>query len=103
MRLRERYRYDREREASLVYRTTDRQHPGVAALYRRGDVLLGGEGTPLRPPDPRAPRRKDPPAGPRAPPRPPAGGRAAGGGSFPGPARRPPAPSPATTTPLKNC
>jgi sulfate adenylyltransferase len=52
MRLRERYRYDREREASLVYRTTDREHPGVAALYRRGDVLLGGEVTLLRPPDP---------------------------------------------------
>ena len=52
MHLRERYRYDREREASLVYRTTDREHPGVAALYRRGDVLLGGEVTLLRPPDP---------------------------------------------------
>ena len=43
MRLRDRYRYDREREATLVYRTTDRDHPGVAALYRQGDVLLGGE------------------------------------------------------------
>ncbi len=52
MHLRERYRYDREREAALVYRTTDREHPGVAALYRRGDVLLGGEVTLIRPPDP---------------------------------------------------
>jgi len=52
MRLRDRYRYDREREASLVYRTTDREHPGVAALYRREDVLLGGEVTLIRPPDP---------------------------------------------------
>ena len=52
MLLRERYRYDREREARLVYRTTDESHPGVAALYRRGDVLLGGDVTLLRPPDP---------------------------------------------------
>ena len=52
MRLRDRYRYDREREAALVYRTTDREHPGVAAIYRREDVLLGGEVTLLRPPDP---------------------------------------------------
>ncbi len=52
MRLRERYRYDREREAALVYRTTDREHPGVAALYRKEDVLLGGKVTLLRPPDP---------------------------------------------------
>ncbi|QIN85037.1 sulfate adenylyltransferase [Rubrobacter tropicus] len=52
MLLRERYRYDRGREARLVYRTDDQDHPGVAALYRRGDVLLGGEVTLLRPPDP---------------------------------------------------
>ena len=51
MMLRERYRYDREREARLVYRTNDRDHPGVAALYRRGDVLLGGEVDMIRPPD----------------------------------------------------
>src|SRR5215217_1431415 len=43
MLLRERYRYDKEREASEVYRTTDEEHFGVAALYRQGDVLLGGE------------------------------------------------------------
>ena len=52
MLLRERYRYDREREARLVYRTTDQDHPGVAALYRRGDVLLGGEVDLIRSPDP---------------------------------------------------
>jgi len=52
MRLGDRYRYDREREASLVYRTTDREHPGVTALYRREDVLLGGEVTLIRPADP---------------------------------------------------
>jgi sulfate adenylyltransferase len=52
MLLRERLRYDREREARLVYRTTDQDHPGVAALYRRGDVLLGGEVDLIRSPDP---------------------------------------------------
>src|SRR5215212_4729932 len=39
MLLRERYRYDKKREARMVYRTTDQDHPGVAALYRQGDVL----------------------------------------------------------------
>src|SRR5215203_3018080 len=43
MLLRERYQYDKEREAQMVYRTTDGEHPGVAALYRQGEVLLGGE------------------------------------------------------------
>src|SRR5919107_1871518 len=51
MLLRERYRYDKEREARMVYRTTDQDHPGVAAVYRQGDVLLGGEISLLRPPD----------------------------------------------------
>lgn len=41
----DRYRYDKEREAREVYRTTDGEHPGVAALYRQGDTLLGGEVT----------------------------------------------------------
>lgn len=41
--LKELYRYDKEWEAREVYRTTDEDHPGVAALYRQGDVLLGGE------------------------------------------------------------
>jgi len=50
--VRERYRYDKEREARLVYRTMDADHPGVAALYRQGDVLLGGEVALLRKPDP---------------------------------------------------
>jgi sulfate adenylyltransferase len=42
MELEEIYKYDREREARLVYRTTDEAHPGVRNLYRRGDVHLGG-------------------------------------------------------------
>ena len=49
--LREMYGYDKEREARLVYRTTDADHPGVAAVYGQGDVLLGGEVELLRPPD----------------------------------------------------
>jgi sulfate adenylyltransferase len=49
--LREKYRYDKAREARLVYRTTDADHPGVAAIHRQGDVLLGGEVELLRAPD----------------------------------------------------
>ncbi|MBC7345836.1 MAG: sulfate adenylyltransferase [Clostridia bacterium] len=41
--LEEKYRYDREREARLVFRTLDPAHPGVARLLRRGEVLLGGK------------------------------------------------------------
>jgi sulfate adenylyltransferase len=40
--LAEKYRYDKGREAELVYRTTDAAHPGVRALYDQGDWLLGG-------------------------------------------------------------
>jgi len=41
--LAEKYRYDKEREAELVYRTTDAAHPGVRTLYNQGDWLLGGK------------------------------------------------------------
>jgi sulfate adenylyltransferase len=40
--VREKFRYDRALEARQVYRTEDDAHPGVAALYAQGDVLLGG-------------------------------------------------------------
>jgi sulfate adenylyltransferase len=40
--LAESFAYDKQREASAVYRTEEEAHPGVAALYRQGDVLLGG-------------------------------------------------------------
>lgn len=43
MDLEEIYRYDREREARLVYHTTEEAHPGVRNLYRRGDIHLGGK------------------------------------------------------------
>jgi sulfate adenylyltransferase len=36
------FRRDREAEARAVFQTTDRSHPGVAALDRAGDWLLGG-------------------------------------------------------------
>jgi sulfate adenylyltransferase len=39
------YSYDKEREAREVYRTTDPEHPGVAALRRQSELLLGGEVT----------------------------------------------------------
>lgn len=42
MQLEEIYRYNREREAKLVYGTADESHPGVRNLFRRGDVHLGG-------------------------------------------------------------
>jgi sulfate adenylyltransferase len=46
MEVTEKYPYDRdvkEREAREVYRTTEEAHPGVARIYRRGQVLLGGD------------------------------------------------------------
>ncbi len=40
--LAQKFGYDKRREASQVYRTEEEAHPGVAALYAQGDVLLGG-------------------------------------------------------------
>jgi sulfate adenylyltransferase len=45
---------DLDREAEQVYRTTDRNHPGVARLHERGDWYIGGTvraiaGPPLSP------------------------------------------------------
>jgi sulfate adenylyltransferase len=42
MEVQEKFRYDKEREAREVYRTTEKAHPGVARTYAQGDVLLGG-------------------------------------------------------------
>jgi sulfate adenylyltransferase len=39
------YPYDREEEAREVFRTADPAHPGVAALYRQGEWLVGGRVT----------------------------------------------------------
>ena len=38
----EKFTYDKEREAQGVYGTTERAHPGVAALMAQGDWLLAG-------------------------------------------------------------
>ncbi len=46
MEVAEKYPYTRalkEHEALEVYRTSAEEHPGVARLYQRGDVLLGGD------------------------------------------------------------
>ena len=45
------YRRDKRREAEQVFRTTDDAHPGVAALYGAGDLVLGGAVKALRLPD----------------------------------------------------
>ena len=41
--LADKYRYEKAREAELIYRTTDQTHPGVSTLYNQGDWLLGGK------------------------------------------------------------
>ncbi|MBI1886470.1 MAG: sulfate adenylyltransferase [Chloroflexi bacterium] len=43
--LQEVFLYDKRHEAEEVYRTTDDAHPGVAAVYAQGDVLLAGRVT----------------------------------------------------------
>ncbi|HEX2514022.1 MAG TPA: sulfate adenylyltransferase, partial [Chloroflexota bacterium] len=46
--LQERYPADQRAEAMQVYRTEDEAHPGVAAVYARGPLLLAGPVTVLR-------------------------------------------------------
>lgn len=60
--LQDKFTYDKEREAELVYRTTEEKHPGVRVVYEQGDVLLGGPITLLnRPVNPSFPLyRRDP-------------------------------------------
>jgi sulfate adenylyltransferase len=41
--MREKFGYDKAKEAANVYRTTEEAHPGVARIYAQGDVLLGGD------------------------------------------------------------
>ncbi|RIN27889.1 sulfate adenylyltransferase [Staphylococcus succinus] len=40
--LEEKYTYDKEKEAELVYGTTDVDHPGVKKVYEKGNVYLAG-------------------------------------------------------------
>lgn len=42
MELEDKYRPIKKIEAELVYKTIDIKHPGVAALFNRGEILLGG-------------------------------------------------------------
>ena len=42
MQVAQKFGYDKRLEAHEVYRTEDEAHPGVAAVYAQGDVLLGG-------------------------------------------------------------
>jgi sulfate adenylyltransferase len=57
---------DREREAELVYRTTDAAHPGVAQILAEGETLVGGAVTVFRRPEPAFPSRHLDPADTRA-------------------------------------
>ena len=41
--LREKFGYDKKKEAANIYRTTDEAHPGVARLYAQGETLLAGD------------------------------------------------------------
>lgn len=38
----EKFEFDKEKEAQSIYKTTDRDHPGVKRLQGMGDVLLAG-------------------------------------------------------------
>src|SRR6266516_5064390 len=42
MTVEEKYSYDKQLEASKVYRTLEEVHPGVKEVYQQGDILLGG-------------------------------------------------------------
>mgnify|MGYP001508313251 FL=1 len=42
LKLEEKYTYDKEKEAKLVYGTTEEQHPGVKNVYDKGYVYLAG-------------------------------------------------------------
>ncbi len=48
--LAEKYRYDKKREAKLVYGTEEEAHPGVKAVYQKGEVLLSGKITMIQRP-----------------------------------------------------
>jgi sulfate adenylyltransferase len=47
MTVEEKFTYDKEKEAELVFRTTDQVHPGVAKLFAQQQVLIGGPVTVL--------------------------------------------------------
>lgn len=41
--LEDKFSYEKKKEARFVYQTTDKNHPGVAKLYQRDEILLGGK------------------------------------------------------------
>lgn len=43
LQLTEKYTYDKAREVVKVYRTDEEKHPGVAVVYRQGNVNLAGD------------------------------------------------------------
>ncbi len=43
------YSYDKKREAQLVFKTIDTNHPGVGALYSQKEFYVGGKVTLLKP------------------------------------------------------
>jgi sulfate adenylyltransferase len=43
MDLEEKFQQEREKEAKSIYGTNEQAHPGVAALYKTGDILLAGK------------------------------------------------------------
>ena len=60
------FEYDKEEEAQKAYRTTDAAHPGVAAVYAQGEVLVGGRVTVFRRPEGTFPEYRLTPAQTRA-------------------------------------
>lgn len=42
MKVKEKFTYDKEKEAELVFRSKDRAHPGVAKVFNQHEILVGG-------------------------------------------------------------
>ncbi|SUM68017.1 sulfate adenylyltransferase [Staphylococcus saccharolyticus] len=42
LKLEEKYTYDKEKEARLVYGITEDEHPGVKKVYEKGNIYLAG-------------------------------------------------------------
>ncbi len=42
MEIREKYPYDKQKEARMVFKTEDEAHPGVAKIHAQEDILLSG-------------------------------------------------------------
>jgi sulfate adenylyltransferase len=60
------YEYDKEREASQCFRTTDEEHPGVARLYAQHDRYVAGPVTVFERLEPAFPQLHKDPAATRA-------------------------------------